>query len=86
MNSIDLYKFVSINDLEFHKTNDESDFILFIPIYHLAEWNKLLGGSITDESGLDCVMKDGYFCFYMNYICEWYGIEITDVFTRNDSH
>ncbi len=74
------YQFVSNNNIEWHFTNDNDDIILFVNNYIIEDWNKLLGPGITDEDGLECVMKDGYFCFYMKTIFEYFGIEINNVF------
>lgn len=85
MKVLDLYKFVHDNEIEHHKDNqDESEVILFIDIHLLDRWNNLLGVSILDEDGVECVMKHGYFCFRMKEICEWYDIDIEEVFNFNN--
>lgn len=78
MKTLDLYKFVFKNNIEYHW--HDGDVILMINNYLLNEWNKLLGVGITDEEGLSCVMKDGYFCFHMKEICEYFDIEMNEVF------
>jgi hypothetical protein len=78
MNELKLYKFINENNIEYHTYNDET--MAFINIQNLEEWNELLGSGITDEYGLDCIMKNGYFCFNMNQICEYFGIELINVF------
>ena len=85
MNAIGLYKFVNQNDLEFHYViHKDNDVVLFVPNYHIENWNKLLGSGILDEEGLECNMKDGYFCFMMKYICEYFDIELSEVFKAED--
>jgi len=86
MTELELYKFITERKLEYHWTplDKKDDVLLFIEIYNLEEWNKLLGTSITDENGIDCVMKDGYFCFYMKDICEFFGIELNKVFEQKE--
>jgi len=80
MDKLQLYKFVEGNGIEYHKShNDENDVILFVNIPLIEEWNKMLG-SIMDEEGINCVMKDGYFCFFMEYICEYFDIEMDEIF------
>lgn len=84
MNNLLLYKFITLNKIEWHYTNDNQDVIVFINNYLLDEWNKLLGSHITDESGLECVMKDGYFCFEMKHICDYFDIDLTEIFDKSN--
>ena len=81
METLDLYKFVTKNNIEYHWHN--GDVILMINNHLLNEWNKLLGVHITDEDGITCIMKDGYFCFEMKEICEWFDIEMLKVFEED---
>ena len=78
MKAIDLYKFIEENSIEYHW--HDGDVILMPSIYDIQEFNKLLSGSIYDDSGVECTMKDGYFCFYMQNICDYFEIEIKDIF------
>ncbi len=78
MTELSLYKFVKENELEYHALNDDT--ILFIENRNIEEWNKLLGNSILDESGLDCTMKIGYFCFMVNSVCDYFGINPSNIF------
>ncbi len=77
---LELYKFVSKNKLEYHWHND--DVVLIVNFYHLEEFNKLLGHEISDEDGITCTFKDGYICFMMNDICEYFGIDINNIFEK----
>jgi hypothetical protein len=80
MKAIDLYKFITKYDIEHHWHNE--DVILMVNNMYIEEFHKLLSSSIFDEDGLSCVMKDGYFCFYMEQICNHFDIELTDIFER----
>lgn len=82
MDALGLYKFINDNRLEWHKTNDGYDVILFVNIYEIEDWNKLLGSGIMDEEGISCTMKEGYFCFMMKDICEYFDIETDKVFAE----
>jgi len=84
MSELELYKFITERELEYHWTGEKDDVILFIEVYNLERWNKLLGTPITDENGIECVMKDGYFCFYMKNICEFFDIELNKVFEQKE--
>lgn len=81
MTALELYKFVTSNKCEYHW--NEEDVLLFISIYDIKEFNEMLGASVLDEAGIVCNMKDGYFVFRMNDICEYFGIELLDVFTKS---
>ena len=80
MKAIDLYRYVSENKIEYHW--DDKDVILMPSIYEIETFNKLLSGSIYDDSGVSCVMKNGYLCFYMQGICDYFAIELTDIFKK----
>ena len=81
MKKLDLYKFVHENNIEYHKDDsDDLEIILFINNYLLDVWCKILGNGILDEEGIECVMKEGYFCFHMKEICDYFGIDIEEIF------
>jgi len=82
MKILDLYIFCEENNLEYSwlDRDGKQDVLLFVNNYCIDEFNKLLGSSILDEDGIKCVMKYGYFCFWMTDICEYFGIETKDVF------
>lgn len=83
MTELDLYKFITKNKVEWHFINKKSkdeDVIVFIDNHLTPDWNKLLGSHITAEEGLECIMKDGYFCFHMNDICNYHGIDYSTIF------
>lgn len=83
MTELELYKFVNGNDIEHHKDfRGGEDVILFINIHLLDEWNKMVSGML-DDGVMECVMKEGYFCFHMNDICEYYDIKLESVFDFN---
>jgi hypothetical protein len=84
MNGVDLLKFISKNDIEYHWSFDKKEIYLFVNITDIQEWNDLLGASIFDDEGLSCVMKDGYFAFEMVDICEYYGIDYQEIFEKEN--
>jgi hypothetical protein len=53
---------------------------MFVNIFTIEEFAKLLPSGIFDDSGIECIMKDGYFCFYMEQICNYCDIELIDIF------
>jgi hypothetical protein len=48
--------------------------------YQIEEFNKIASSNIFEEEGIECRMKDGYFAIWMKDICEYYGIELDEVF------
>jgi len=69
MKSLDLYKFVTDNQL-----------LLFIPYYLIDDWSKLLGSKIFKDEGIECIMKCSYFCFWMMDICDRFDIDMYEIF------
>ena len=84
MKALDLYKFIKDNNVEWHRQDNDGtpDVLMFPTINEVGEFNKLLSKSHFDDSGIECRMKDNYFCFWMNDICEYYGIELKEVFDK----
>ena len=73
MDALALFKFITENNCEFHWHNN--DVILFIHFMDIKSWTELLGERIMEEEGLDCTMKFGYFCFWMDGICAHFDIK-----------
>lgn len=84
MKALDLYKFINDNNVEWHKQNNDGtpDVLMFPHIREVEDFAKLLSSSHFDDSGIECRMKDGYFCFWMKDICDYYGIELEEVFDK----
>jgi hypothetical protein len=80
MTELQLYKFITDNHIEYHWDIVKHDVWMFIPFHHLYDFNKMLGSGITDEDGIECIMKDGYICFEMVQVCEYFDIDPENVF------
>ncbi len=80
MTELSLYKFIEENNIEYHW--DDDNVIVFINIRDIEEWNNIIDDFLMEESGIECNMKSGYFCFWMQYICEYCDIEMNNVFTN----
>jgi hypothetical protein len=87
MTELELYKFINDNTIEWHRRDNEGeeDIIIFPYIFQIEEFQKLLSNHHYDDGGLICRMMNGYFAFWMKDICEYYGIEINNVFVGEDS-
>ena len=87
MTELELYKFINDNGIEYHYYNccdKNKKIMMFVNIYDIDEFNKLLGKRIMEEEGINCTMKCGYFCFEMIEICEYFDIVPENVFTEKD--
>lgn len=84
MTELTLYKFINDNNIEWHwnQRGLSDDVLIFPAFYQIEDFAKLFSPSDFDESGIECTMKDKYFCFWMRDICEAYGIEIENVFPK----
>ncbi|TVM01524.1 MAG: hypothetical protein CV087_10755 [Candidatus Brocadia sp. WS118] len=87
MNALDLYKFVTENNLEYNRLEYDSgevEVLLFVEYYNISDFASLLGAGAFDDSGIECHMKDGYMVFEMNGICDDFGIDIDEVFPKKE--
>jgi len=82
MDNITLYQFIIDNDLEsrWDLNGGILDVILFVNVWNIEDFHEILPSNIFDDEGITCWMKDGYFAFWMNDICNYCGIEIEKVF------
>lgn len=85
MTGLELYKFIKEYDCEYHwyDNNGEDDVMLFISVSFVDEFNKLFDSSFYDE-GFECVMKEHYLCFWMKEACDYYEINIKEIFERKE--
>ena len=86
MKSLDFYKFIQDNSIEYHwhentKTGQQ-DVIFFVSFWQIKDMAKILTPTHFDDEGIECVMKDGYFAFWASSILDIYGIELTEIFEK----
>ncbi len=83
MTELDLYKFITDNAIEWHRhdRNGNDDVIIFPYIFQLEEFSKLFKNY---DEGLDIKLMDGYVCIWMRDLCEYYGVEMNNVFKGNN--
>lgn len=86
MNSIQLYKFITDNCLEWRWTNNEQedDVILFLPFSSLGGFSIVTEWS--DDEPYPCVLKSNYIALFLKNICEYHGLDIEDIFDKQGSH
>jgi hypothetical protein len=83
MTELDLYKFITDNEVEWHRhdRDGEDDVIIMPYIFHLEEFTKLFN---VNEEGVDIKLMNGYVCIWMKDLCEYYGVEMNNVFKGNN--
>ena len=86
MTELELYKYITENSIEWHRQdNDGTPDVLIFPYYHqIEDFRKILSVRIFDDDGVACIMKDGYFAFWMSDICSHYGIDMDKVFVEDN--
>jgi hypothetical protein len=84
MTELQLYKFINDNDVEWHHQEKDGhpDVLVFPRYWQIEDFAKLFEPSKFDDGGIECFMMDGYFAFWMQDICDYYGIELDKVFTH----
>ena len=89
MTELELYKFIKNNNIEWHrykgkkwhKYNDE--IIICVYFSELNDFYNICSPYLFNEGGIKCTIKYGYVVIPMNFICDYYEIEIENVFTEN---
>jgi len=86
MTELELYRFINEHDIEWHKQDNEGtpDILIFPYIFQLEDFCKLVKGYNTDDGGLIIRLLDGYTAIWMKDLCEYFGIEIDNVFKSED--
>lgn len=87
ISALRLYKYINDNKIEWrwswHSNHSAEDVIILPLICQLKEFNDLLTDNFLDEGGYEISMKKGYVGIWMNDICEYYDIDIEEVFPRD---
>lgn len=78
MTELKLYKFINDNNIEYQKYYNEV--YIFVPLYLLEKFNKMLSYCFFDDDGLECILKHEYICIPINYICDYYDINPENIF------
>lgn len=82
MTELELYKFIKYNNIEWHRRENEGvqDIVIMPFIFNLEEFCKLIKGYNVDGGGLLANLLDGYVAIWMSDLCEYFGIDINNVF------
>ena len=85
MTEFQLYNFIYDNNIEWHwADNDgELDVLIFPMVMNVREFMNLIINKIkAEDDGVSIILKDGYFAVWLSEICEFYGIDIENVFNK----
>ena len=97
MTELDLHKFVTKTDSEYHwikkdshkqenlSDDEKNEVMLFVYTWDIEEFNNLIKGSILDEGGVECRMINDYLTFEMFHICNYFNIRPENVFTDKNA-
>lgn len=90
MKTLDLYKFIENNSVEWHRedNNGTPDVWISMYIFQVEEFHKLFTPRLFSyfEEGIDCIMRESYIVFQMKDICEFYDIELDEVFVDGENN
>lgn len=81
MTELELYKYINDNNIEWHRHDNGSvsDVLIFPMTFQVAQFSNLIKDMACD-GGIECRLRDGYFAFWMNDICDYYNIDMDKVF------
>ncbi len=88
MTAIEIYKYINDNGIDYRwqensDNHNEPDIIIFPFTFQMDEFYKLIKDYGRDE-GIKCILMNGYFAIYMYDICDYYDINIEEVFGKQE--
>ena len=86
MTELQLYRWLKATSTEWHwrDNNGKRDVIMFISFYNLNGFCDLMGWKITEEDGLNVVLKDKYICIWMQQVCDYHDITMENVCEKGE--
>ena len=85
--AIEFYKYIKENNVEWHwfDNNGVQDVIILPYTFQLEDFMELLSETDFDDEGVKCVLKSGYVAIRLGELFENKGIELSDVFPKNEN-
>ena len=83
MSEVELYKFISSAVAWHRQKNDgQPDILLFVDYTQLESFVKLASAYFdnSEQAQAHAVLKSNYACIWMVEMCDYYGIDIDNVF------
>lgn len=78
--TIELYKFVHANKLEYHFYDNYVNCYMFIPFYLLPNFIKIVGYNYIADGSIEAVLKEDCICINIANYCEYCGIDPNKIF------
>lgn len=82
MTELDLYKFITENELEIDWRGKE--LVVWIPFYYLKDFTDMVGYSYFSEGGIDVNLQSDYIALDIADLCEHFGISTENIEPRKD--
>ena len=84
MKSKELKNYIEKYNIEWRYQDNEGteDVMIFPHWFQIEQFGQLFSPDCFDEEGHECIMKSGYFSIWMKDICDYYGIELSEVFEK----
>ena len=81
MSELELYKFIN-SAVEWHRQENDGqpDILIFVDYTQLESFVKLASDFFDNSEQANAVLKSNYACIWMVEICDYYGIDIDNVF------
>lgn len=87
MDKLQLYKFIHDNGIEYryqyNYENKKDDLLIWIPFYLVEDFAKLIE-YINSDSPTECSLTQNHLCLWMLDICSHFGIELEEIFEKQN--
>lgn len=82
MTELQLYKFISANEIELHWNGDE--LTCFVNSYSIGEFCELLGYKFLADRGIECMLKHNCIAFDLCSVCDYFDIEPENICNKEE--
>jgi hypothetical protein len=81
MTELDLYRYINDYNIEWHRQDNDGtpDIIIFPYIFQMEDFAKIVK-DYSGDGGLECRLMGNYFSFWVQDLCDYYGIDTNKVF------
>jgi hypothetical protein len=89
MSELELYKWVQEHDPEYrwdiNGASKKEDVIMWISIYSLESFFKLLPYTVFDDGGIEARLQDKCVAIWASDICDHCGIDMEKIFEKSNT-
>jgi hypothetical protein len=85
MTELELYKFIHEEGISWNRAENKGypDVLIFPYVFQLEDFCKLLKKYKFDDGGLEIRLLDGYVAIWMQDLCDYFDIEMNNIFVDN---